>query len=162
MIKFKNDGRVMKVLVILGIIILPLIYSFFYLKGFWDPYNQLNKVPVALVNLDECTENCKSDELIKTLKEKDVLGLKEVDEKKADKGLIDKDYYAVIKIPKDFTESLNNASSKDRKPVDITYASNTKTSYLASQIIGSAVKEIRAELQSEINYLLVIKILIMV
>ena len=151
MIKFKNDGRVMKVLVILGIIILPLIYSFFYLKGFWDPYNQLNKVPVALVNLDECTENCKSDELIKTLKEKDVLGLKEVDEKKADKGLINKDYYAVIKIPKDFTESLNNASSKDRKPVDITYASNTKTSYLASQIIGSAVKEIRAELQSEIN-----------
>ncbi len=149
--KIDRDSNVMKVLVILGIIILPLVYSLFYLKGFWDPYNSLDKVPVALVNLDECTENCKSDELVKNLKDKDVLGLKVVDEKTADKGLIDKDYYAVIKIPKDFTESLNNASNEDRKPVDITYASNTKTSYLASQIIGSAVKEIKAELQSNIN-----------
>ena len=70
--KIKRDSQMMKLMVILGIIILPLIYSLFYLKAFWDPYNELNKVPVALVNLDECKENCKGTELIDTLKEKDI------------------------------------------------------------------------------------------
>jgi len=69
--KIKRDSQMMKLMVILGIIILPLIYSLFYLKGFWDPYHELNHIPVALVNLDECKEDCKSTELIDTLKEKD-------------------------------------------------------------------------------------------
>lgn len=149
--KPKRDSKKMKLLVILGIVILPLVYSLFYLKGFWDPYNSLNNVPVALVNLDECSENCKGDELIKTLKEKDVFDFKVVDEEKADKGLVDKDYYAVIKISKDFTSSLEKAASKDRQQTTITYMPNTKTSYLASQIIGTAVKEVETELHAEVT-----------
>lgn len=144
-----KDSRRRKLIVILGIIILPLIYSLFYLKGFWDPYNSLNNVPVALVNLDQCETNCKGDELVKTLKEKDVFDFKVVNEEKADKGLINKDYYAVIKIPKDFTSSLENAASKDRQQTTITYMPNTKTSYLASQIIGTAVKEVETTLHEQ-------------
>ena len=143
--KPKRDSKKMKLLVILGIVILPLVYSLFYLKGFWDPYNSLNNVPVALVNLDECSENCKGDELIKTLKEKDVFDFKVVDEEKADKGLVDKDYYAVIKIPKDFTSSLEKAASKDIQQTTITYMPNTITSSLASLFIGRAVKAVETE-----------------
>lgn len=149
--KIKRDSQMMKLMVILGIIILPLIYSLFYLKAFWDPYNELNKVPVALVNLDECKENCKSTELIDTLKEKDIFDFKVVSKKKAEKGLIDKDYYAILEIPKDFTSNLNNAASKDRKPAIITFKPNSKTNYLSSQIITSAVKQIEAELRSEVD-----------
>lgn len=156
--KIKRDSTKIKLIVILGIIILPLVYSLFYLKGFWDPYNSLNNVPIALVNLDECDENCKGDELVKTLKDKDVFDFKVVSEKEADKGLVDKDYYAVIKIPKDFTSNLESAASKDRQQTTITYMPNTKTSYLASQIIGTAVKEIESELTSEVNKEIVSKL----
>lgn len=149
--KIKRDSQMMKLMVILGIIILPLIYSLFYLKAFWDPYNELNKVPVALVNLDECKENCKSTELIDTLKEKDIFDFKVVSKDKAEKGLIDKDYYAILEIPKDFTSNLNSAASKDRKPAIITFKPNSKTNYLSSQIITSAVKQIEAELRSEVD-----------
>ncbi len=149
--KIKRDDKKMKLLIILGIIILPLVYSLFYLKGFWDPYNSLSNVPVALVNLDECNENCKSDELIGTLKEKKVFDFQVVSEEEADQGLIDKDYYAVIKIPKDFTSSLESAATKDRQQTMITYMPNTKTSYLASQIIGTAVKEVETELHAEVT-----------
>ncbi|MCI9110671.1 MAG: YhgE/Pip domain-containing protein [Bacilli bacterium] len=149
--KIKRDSQMMKLMVILGIIILPLIYSLFYLKGFWDPYNELNHIPVALVNLDECEKNCKSTELIDTLKDKDIFDFKIVDKKKADKGLVDKEYYAVLEIPKNFTADLNNAASKDRKPVIITFKPNSKTNYLASQIITSAVNGIQAELQSQVD-----------
>lgn len=156
--KIKRDSNKMKLMVILGIIILPLVYSLFYLKGFWDPYNSLDNIPVALVNLDECSENCKGSELVETLKDKDVFDFQVVSEEEAEKGLIDKDYYAVIKIPKDFTSNLESAASSDRQQTTITYMPNTKTSYLASQIIGTAVKEIESELTSEVNKEIVSKL----
>lgn len=37
---------------ILGVIIIPLMYSFFYLDAFWDPYSRLDTLPVAVVNED--------------------------------------------------------------------------------------------------------------
>lgn len=149
--KMKKDSTKMKIMVILGIIILPLVYSLFYLKGFWDPYNSLDSVPVALVNLDECSENCKGTELIDNLKSSDSFDFKVVSEKKADEGLVNKDYYAVIKIPKDFTASLESADSANKTQATITYTPNTKTSYLASQIIGSAVKQVESSLKSEVS-----------
>ncbi len=151
MTKVEKQKRFKKIIIILGIIILPLIYSLFYLKGFWDPYNSLNEVPVAIVNEDNCQKNCKSTELIKQLKEKDVLKLQETTWKKANNGLINKDYYAIIKIPEDFTKSFENAKNKNRSETTITYTPNTKTNYLASQIIGTAVKEIQSELNQTTN-----------
>lgn len=156
--KIKRDSRMMKLIVILGIIILPLIYSLFYLKAFWDPYHELNKVPVALVNLDECKENCKGTELVNTLKEQDIFNFKVVSKEKAEKGLIDKDYYAIIEIPKNFTKDLNNIASKDRKPVSIVFKPNSKTNYLSSQIITSAVKQIEAELSSQVDKQIVLEL----
>lgn len=140
-----------KGIIILGIIILPLIYSLFYLGAFWNPYGSLGDMPVALVNEDDCTgKSCFGKELVDTLKDKNVFKFEEVDSKTANKGLIDKDYYAVITIPSDFTETLNNAASKDRKQAVISYSPNTKTNYLASQILSRAVLEVETELQSQV------------
>ncbi len=138
-----------KVIIILGIIILPLLYSAFYLKAFWNPYGNLNDIPVALVNLDKCEENCKSTELIDSLKEKDTFDFDVVSEEKAEEGLVNKDYYAIIKIPEDFTSSFE--SNGDYHSTEITYRPNKKTNYLASQIIGSAVNEVESTLNSEVN-----------
>ena len=149
--KIKNNSKTMKGLVIFGIIILPLIYSFFYLKGFWDPYNSLTDVPVALVNLDECTENCQGDKLIDKLTEEGTFDFEVVSEEEADSGLINKDYYAVIKIPKDFTSNLESGAGEERQQATITYMPNTKTNYLASQIIGTAVDKVEVSLQAEVN-----------
>lgn len=136
-----------KLIVILGIIILPLIYSVFYLIAFWNPYGNLDKIPVALVNLDKCENNCKSTELIDKLKEKNTFDFEIVNESKAEEGLVNKDYYAIIKIPQNFTSSFeeNNHST------EIIYNPNKKTNYLASQIIGSAVNEIQSNLNSQTN-----------
>ena len=47
---FKN--RFIRVSVI-AIIVVPLLYSLLYLAAFWDPYKRLDKLPVAVVNLDK-------------------------------------------------------------------------------------------------------------
>ncbi len=147
-----------KLIIILGIIILPLIYSFFYLKAFWNPYGNLDDIPVALVNLDKCEDSCKSDELIKALKDKGTFAFEVVSEKEAEDGLINKDYYAVITIPENFTSSFDNASSLDREQTSITYMPNKKSNYLASQIIGNAVSEVEANLIAEVNQTIVKKL----
>ena len=55
--KENKKSKIMKPLIIIGIIIIPLIYSFFYLKAFWDPYANLENIPVAIVNNDKGNEN---------------------------------------------------------------------------------------------------------
>ena len=42
----------MKAAIIIGVLVIPLLYSYFYLGAFWDPYARLDDVPVAVVNLD--------------------------------------------------------------------------------------------------------------
>lgn len=44
---------IIKAVVIIGVLIIPLMYSYFYLSAFWDPYSRLQDVSVAVVNLDK-------------------------------------------------------------------------------------------------------------
>ena len=44
---------IIKAAVIIGVLIIPLMYSYFYLSAFWDPYSRLQDVSVAVVNLDQ-------------------------------------------------------------------------------------------------------------
>ena len=73
------------------------------------------------------------------------MDFQKVNEEDAYTSLANQEYYALITIPKDFTENLNNAENADRKVTTITYSPNKKSNYLASQIINSAVKTIEKE-----------------
>lgn len=143
---------IIKLVVILGVIIIPLLYSFFYLKAFWDPYGKMDDIPVAIVNLDKGVDGVNAgDELVNTLMDKKVLKLKETSASTAEDGLIHKKYYAVLTIPSDFTKNLNNIPNKNRQITKITYQPNQKTNYLASQIIHTVTLNVEMELRSQIN-----------
>ena len=38
---------------VLGLMVLPLLYSFIYLWAFWNPAERVNKLPLAIVNEDK-------------------------------------------------------------------------------------------------------------
>lgn len=137
--------------VILGVVlIIPFIYSFFYLKAYWNPYGEgnLDNLPVAIVNEDEGT---KGDILVNTLKDKNTLKLDIVNSDEANDGLYDKTYYAVITIPKDFSSSMESAGSNEKKHPTITYSPNQKSNYLASQIIDKVILNVELSLDNQIN-----------
>ena len=136
--KDKKKKSLFNYVILLAVLIIPFMYSFFYLKAYWNPYGKgnLDNLPVAIVNEDE---GKKGKELVNSLKEKNTLKLSVVDEDKASDGLTNQKYYAVITIPKDFTSSLESASSSKKKHPTITYSPNQKTNYLASQIIDKVV-----------------------
>lgn len=145
--------KIMKWIIIVAIIVIPVMYSFFYLKAFWDPYGNLHGMKIAIVNLDKGSNNKNlGNNLVEELKEKDVMSIEVLnDSKKAEDGLINEEYYATITIPENFTQDLNSAENKDRKTTTITYSPNQKSNYLASQIIAKVVTTVETELRSEVS-----------
>lgn len=147
-----KSSTVLRIIIWAVVILIPLLYSYFYLKAFWDPYGNLQDVKVGIVNLDEGVNgNNKGQELKNKLLEKDSLKFESVSVDDANTSLANQEYYAMITIPKDFTQNLESAENADRKITTITYSPNKKSNYLASQIIKSAVNTIEKEIRSEIS-----------
>ena len=144
--------NIKKVVVLIAVFCIPIMYSFFYLKSYWDPYGKLENMTIAMVNLDEGGEDGENlgQQFVDRLVEKDVIGIKQVDQEEAERGLIEEDYFAVITIPNTFTQYLNSASTTDKKITTITYSPNQKYNYLASQIINKVVTAAETELQSQV------------
>lgn len=145
--KVKNN---FKYVVLFVILFIPFIYSFFYLKAYWDPYGKgnIDNLPVAVVNEDE---GDRGKSLVDGIKDSKKLKLSIVSSDKAEDGLYDGKYYAIIKVPKDFTSNLESASSNNKKHATITYSPNQKSNYLASQIINTVVLNVEKNLDNEVN-----------
>ena len=137
-------------IVILAVLCIPFMYSFFYLKAYWDPYGEgnIDNLPVAIVNEDKGSRGV---ELINSIKKSKKLKLSVVDLDEANDGLDDKTYYAVIRIPKDFSSSMESASTTSKKHATITYSPNQKSNYLASQIINNVVLNVEKSLDNSVN-----------
>ena len=142
--------------VIIGVIILPLLYSYFYLGAFWDPYSRLETLPIAVVNNDkgatinEAERNI-GNEMCEKLKEDGTLKFVFTNETDAMSGTQGKEYYAMIVIPSDFSADIASASTTDKQTASITYSPNEKRNYLASQILGKAVLQIEVSVRESVN-----------
>jgi putative membrane protein len=151
---FKN--RFIRISVI-AIIIVPLLYSLLYLAAFWDPYNRLSSLPVAVVNLDEGTTKDGTkvnygNDLVDKLKENNKIGWKFVSLEEAQQKLTDKDgYYGMFVVSKDFSKDV--VSAKDGKPekAQISFVENDKKSFLAAQINGKVLGELKLVLNQGIT-----------
>lgn len=139
-----------KYVVILVVLLIPFIYSYFYLKAYWNPYGEgnIDNLPVAIVNEDK---GDKGEKLIESIKNSNKLKIKQLDEEKANEGLNKGKYYAIISIPDNFTKDMESAKEEEKHHATITYSPNQKTNYLASQIIGSVVNAVEKNLDNEIN-----------
>ena len=144
--------KIFTIIIFMVVLLIPLIYSFFYLKSYWNPYGNLSDMKIAVVNLDSGKDGSnEGNEFVKSLKESDTFNIQEVSEAEAEDGMKKGDYYATIKIPENFTECLKSASSEDKQIATVTYSPNQATNYLATQIVNSAVKTIQLNLQSKVD-----------
>lgn len=94
---------------ICAMMIIPFLYSVFFLKSVWDPYGNTGHLPVAVVNKDQSVKFqsknfAVGDQLVDQLKENDDLDWHFVSAKKAQYGLSHKKYYMVITIPENFSK----------------------------------------------------------
>jgi putative membrane protein len=136
---------------IVVIMLIPLLYGALYLWAFWDPYGQLKRIPVALVNEDQAVSvdgerfNAGKD-LAESLIDRQVFGWQITNAAEAAKGLNDGRYHLVFTIPKDFSASLSSPSDPNNVPYrgQLRVVTNDATNYLSGMLARSAFTEIRA------------------
>lgn len=153
MIKKLQDNKYFKIAVFIVVLLIPVIYSFFYLKSYWNPYGHLDDIKVGIVNLDKGNEGeNRGEEFVKELKDSKTFNFVDVENSDdATKGLGNDEYYAVITIPSDFTETLNSAKTDNKRISTITYTPNKRKNYLSSQILNSALKSVELKLESKVS-----------
>lgn len=144
------------VVVVIAIMIIPTIYTTIFLGSMWDPYGEVDKLPVAIVNEDKSVVyNDKTmdvgDELVKNLKENNSLDFNFVDEKVAREGLENGTYYMVVTIPKDFSQNATTLMDDNPKQMQLEYEINPGTNYIASKLSQTAVNKIRDNVQEKIT-----------
>src|SRR5699024_6182380 len=141
---------------IIAILIVPILYAGMFLWAFWDPYDHLEDVPVAVVNEDESYEfegetlNI-GDELVDNLKEEDAFNFQFVDKETGLKGLENQDYYILIEIPKDFSEKSTTMMDDVPEKINLIYKPNESYNFLASQIGETAMLQIEKEIEEKIT-----------
>lgn len=153
MIKKLQEKGIFKSVVFAVVLLIPVIYSFFYLKSYWDPYGHLSDIKVGIVNLDKgLNEENRGKEFVKELKDSKTFDFVDVkNQEEAVRGLGEDEYYAVITIPSNFSETINSASEENKEISTITYTPNKRKNYLASQILNSALKTVELNLESKIS-----------
>lgn len=142
--------------VIIGVIVIPLLYSLFYLGAFWDPYSRLESLPVAVVNSDlgaSIADQIRNlgQEICDRLVGDGSLNFIVTDAKDALSGTQGDKYYAMIEFPEDFSADIASASTTNKQQAAIVYSANEKKNYLASQILSKAVLQLEMSTQESIT-----------
>ena len=126
--------------VIAALLVLPSIYSWYNVVGFWDPYENTGNLRVSVVNQDEGAsseltgEMHVGDMIVDQLKENDQLDWTFSDYDTAMDDLKSGESYAVYVIPKDFTEDLLSLTTGNFIKPDIEYYVNEKLSPVSPKI----------------------------
>ncbi|EOO14777.1 YhgE/Pip family protein [Bacillus mycoides] len=141
---------------IIAVLFVPILYAGMFLWAFWDPYEQLDDLPVAVVNLDKgAVFDGKPIEvgkgLVDNLKDNKSFKWEFVSEKEAKEGMEGRKYYMLVRIPDDFSSNATTLLKDDPKPLNLEYIPNESLNFLSSQIGGTAIEKIKGEVSSTLT-----------
>lgn len=131
------------IVVVVALLILPSVYTWYNVIGFWNPYQNTGDLRVEVVNDDKGASSELTgqidvgDLIVDALKENDQLewGFSSYDD--AMFQLESGNVYAVFVIPEDFTEKLLTITTGDFQKPDIDYYVNEKAGPVAPKITDS-------------------------
>lgn len=144
------------IVIVLAIILIPSIYAGLFLSSMWDPYGDLEYLPVAVVNKDKPVtyqgkELAVGDTLAENLEENDAMAFNLVNEDVAMKGLKNGTYYMVITIPEDFSKNATTVMGEEPVQMKLEYTTNPGKNYISMKLGESAMKTIQSNITEEIT-----------
>jgi len=154
--EWKQLLRTRKMIVpMIAILFIPVLYAGMFLWAFWDPYANMEDLPVAIINLDEGAEMegeqlTLGKELTDTLIDDQTFKFTNVSKKDAENGLANQDYYVVIEIPENFSEHATTLLDDNPEKLTIVYKPNEGFNFLSAQIGETAMDRIRAEVNEKV------------
>ena len=149
-------NRHFKGIALTAIVLIPTIYTTLFLGSMWDPYGNVDQLPVAVVNEDQAVEYegktlDVGGELVEKLQENQQMDFHFVDSAKAQDGLQDGTYYMVITIPSEFSENASTLMDADPKKMQLLYETNPGTNYIASKMSESALAKMEKEISASVT-----------
>ncbi|MCZ8538459.1 YhgE/Pip domain-containing protein [Paenisporosarcina quisquiliarum] len=154
--EFLNIVKNRKLLIpILAVLFIPVLYAGMFLWAFWDPYEQLNELPVAIVNEDVGAELdgehiTVGKDVTEKLVDSQQFHFVEVSKKQGEEALENQDYYMVIEIPSNFSQHATTLLDEQPEKLLIEYKPNEGFNFLSAQIGDTAVERIRAEVNKQV------------
>src|SRR5699024_8745323 len=140
-------GRMPKI-ALLAIIFMPLLYGALYLWAFWNPFNEVDKLPVALVDNDRgaVVEGQQLDagkQVTDELIGRHDLDWQLVSPEKARQGVDDGEYYFSVTLPENFSAAVGSPMSEDPRQAKINVLYNDTNNYLSTVIGQNAMNQLQ-------------------
>ncbi|MDZ5607115.1 YhgE/Pip domain-containing protein [Bacillus pseudomycoides] len=141
---------------IIAVLFVPILYAGMFLWAFWDPYKQLDDLPVAVVNLDKgAVFDGKPIEvgkgLVDELKDNESFKWEFVSERTAKEVMENRKYYMLVRIPENFSNNATTLLKDNPKPLNLEYIPNESLNFLSSQIGGTAIEKIKSEVSNTLT-----------
>lgn len=143
-------------LAMLGVLALPLVYSFIYLWAFYDPYENVKYLPVAVVNEDQGVHDSKhdleaGDKLVDKLKSNSKVKWEFVTASQMEKGFDEGKYALGVVIPSDFSQKVITVDSPEPLRNTLEYHYDASTNYLSTRIGNSVIQSLKTDLGNELT-----------
>lgn len=127
-----------------------------FLWAFWDPYDRLEDLPVAIVNNDtgaklEGEELKLGDEFVEKLKKSKDFNFQFVDRKTGYKNLEDQKYYLLVEVPENFSKNATTLMDDKPQKLELKYVPNESFNFLSAQIGETAVQKIQMALAEKVT-----------
>ncbi|MDL9937702.1 YhgE/Pip domain-containing protein [Gordonia sp. ABSL1-1] len=134
-------------LALIVIILMPLLYGALYLWAFWNPFNAVDKIPVAIVNADrgatiEGKHLNAGEQVAQGLIDSKQLDLHVVSEAEAKDGVAHGKYYFSITLPADFSAAIASPTTGDARSAQLIFTYNDANNYLSTVMGQDAAEQV--------------------
>lgn len=128
-------------LIILGLVLLPSIFSWYNVLACWDVFNNTGNLKVAVVNNDEGYQSDlvpmkvnMGEQVASSLRANEQMDWVFTDEDDAIDGAKSGKYYAAVVIPESFSKDMMTFYSGESDHADLIYYSNEKKNVVAPKL----------------------------
>lgn len=146
-------------------LMVPLAVCLALVLAFSPAIDAANRVPVAVVNLDEGARDASGrkvahgEDLVESLLDTADLAWHAVGEDEAAAGLADGAYALVLTIPADYSEKVASAGTDDPQQADIAITSSGAGNVLATETASAALRQVQSRLKSDLGEHYIVSVL---
>ncbi len=139
----------MGLLALVALMIVPVVYGGLYLYGNADPYNQLNRVPAAIVVDDTGTYGRDAaDELVKDQRFGWVIVSSDA---AAEQGVTDGTYDFSLTFPRSFSDDLESSGDAHPTRASLVLTTNDTNSYLSTTLAKQAAAAVQVVITQQVG-----------
>lgn len=142
-------------IIVVGVCILPALYSWYTIAAFWDPYQNTSSIKIAVANEDEGADAPVAGHLdvgsqvVANLKENHELDWRFMDEQSALESVASGECYAAIVLPKDFSASFATLFNGTFTRPQIQYYVNEKLTGSGVKMVDTGATDVEKQIDAQ-------------